>query len=247
VLKLMGLDLTLPDHITLSRRAGTRRSMNGPNGRSIAKTGPVHVLIDSTGLEVYGAGHWLAEKHGAKSRRRWRKLHLALDADTGEIIAQNMTDQDAGDASQVEPLLDEIDRPIVQFTADGAYDCKSTNDAVCRYSADAAVVIPPRSNAIDSSKSEFHSQRERHIEAIQADGRLNGKQRPAMASARWSRLPSADTKQSSDLDCELAPSAPNKQRSPSVAPPSRRENNPVIGEEGEPEIIFSAGRIGDFD
>jgi transposase len=99
-------------------------------------------------------------------------LHLALDADTGEIIAQNMTDQNAGDASQVEPLLDEIDRPIGQFTADGAYDGKPTYDAVCRYSADAAVVIPPRSNAIDSSKSEFHSRRERHIEAIQADGRM---------------------------------------------------------------------------
>jgi hypothetical protein len=140
--------------------------MNRPNGRSIAKTGPVHILIDSTGLEVYGAGQWLAEKHGAKSRRRWRKLHLALDADTGEIIAQNMTDQNAGDASQVEPLLNEIDRPISQFTADGAYD------AVGRHSADAVVVIPPRSNAIDSSQTGIASQRDRHIEAIRARGRM---------------------------------------------------------------------------
>ena len=97
VLNLMGLDLAVPDHTTLSRRARTWRSMNRPNGRSIAKAGPVHVLIDSTGLEVYGAGQWQAEKHGAKSRRRWCKLHLALDADTGEIIAQTMTGQDAGD------------------------------------------------------------------------------------------------------------------------------------------------------
>ena len=72
---------------------------------------------------------------------------MALDADAGEIIGQNMTDQDAGDASLVEPLLDKIDRLIDQFTADGAYD------AVGRHSADAAVVIPPRSNAIDSPKS----------------------------------------------------------------------------------------------
>lgn len=146
--------------------------MNRPNGRSIAKTGPVHVLIDSTGLEVYGAGQWLAEKHGAKSRRRRRKLHLALDADTGEIIAQNMTDQDAGDASQVEPLLDEIDRPIGRFTADGAYDGEPTYDAVGRHSADAVVVIPPRSNAIDSTQTGIASQRDRHIEAIKADGRM---------------------------------------------------------------------------
>lgn len=112
VLKLMGLDLTVPDHTTLSRRAGTWRSMNRLICRGVPKAGPVHILIDSTGLEVYGAGHWLAEKHGAKSRRGWRKLHLALDADSGEIVAQSMTEQDAGDASQVEPLLGEIDHRL---------------------------------------------------------------------------------------------------------------------------------------
>ncbi|WP_415926492.1 transposase, partial [Neorhizobium phenanthreniclasticum] len=55
--------------------------------------GPVHVLIDSTGLKIYGAGQWLEEKHGVKSRRSWRKLHLAVDADSGEIIAHSLTDQ----------------------------------------------------------------------------------------------------------------------------------------------------------
>ena len=64
------------------------------------------VLVDSTGLQVYGTGQWLEEKHGARSRRSWGQLHLALDADGGEIIAHTMTDQDVGDASQVELLLD---------------------------------------------------------------------------------------------------------------------------------------------
>ena len=171
-LKLMGLNLAVPDHTTLSRRARTWRSANRRDGRSPPRKRPVHVLIDSTGLEVYGAGQWLTEKYGAKSRRGWRKLHLALDADSGEIIAQNMTDQDAGDASQVEPLLDEIDRPIGQFTADGAYDGEPTYDAVSRHSADAVVVIPPRSNAIDRANTGIASQRDRHIEAIKADGRM---------------------------------------------------------------------------
>lgn len=80
----------------------------------------MYVLIDSTGLEVYGAGQWLEEKHGARSRRSWRKLHLALDADSGEIIAHALTDRETGDASQVEALLDQIDTSISQFTADGA-------------------------------------------------------------------------------------------------------------------------------
>ncbi|GAA4159029.1 hypothetical protein GCM10023069_01640 [Shinella granuli] len=103
--------------------------------------GPIHVLIDSTGLQVYGAGQWLEEKHGLKSRRGWRKLHLALDADSGDIVAHVMTDQDAGDASQVEPLLDQIEMPIDQFTADGAYDGNPTYEVVARHSASAAGLL----------------------------------------------------------------------------------------------------------
>lgn len=126
VLKLMGLDLPVPDHTTLSRRANRPRARNKRHDDRIPQNGPVHVLIDITGLQVYGAGQWLAEKHGAKSRRGWRKLHLALDAESGDIIAHVMTDQDAGNASQVEPLLDQICMPIGQFTADGAYDGEPT-------------------------------------------------------------------------------------------------------------------------
>ncbi|MCM5693047.1 transposase, partial [Sinorhizobium meliloti] len=87
--------------------------------------------------------------HGARSRRGWRKLHVALDADSSEIIAHTMTDQDAGDASQVEPLLNQIDGRIGQFTADGAYAGKPTYDAVTDHSAAAVIVIPPRANAIE--------------------------------------------------------------------------------------------------
>jgi hypothetical protein len=132
----------------------------------------VHVLVDSTGLEVYGAGQWLEEKHGAKYRRSWRKLHLALDAESGEIIAHVMTDQDTGDASQVEPPLDQIDGPIGQFTADGAYDGNPTYGVVAKHSANSAVVIPPRANAVDRSDTEPASQRDRHIVAINTDGRM---------------------------------------------------------------------------
>ena len=172
VLQLMGLDLAIPDHTTLSRRASKPRA---PNKRQVSRfpdKEPICVLIDSTGLQIYGAGQWLEEKHGAKSRRNWRKLHLALDADSGDIIAHVMTDQDAGDASQVEPLLDQIDMPIDQFTADGAYDGEPTYDAVGRYSAGAAVVIPPRANALERQHGDLTNQRNQHIAAIDADGRM---------------------------------------------------------------------------
>ncbi|MHC2302918.1 hypothetical protein ACVJBD_007185 [Rhizobium mongolense] len=112
VLQLMGLALAVPDHTTLSRRARAWRSAGKRPGNQVPPAGPLHVLVDSTGLQVYGAGQWLEEKHGARSRRGWRKLHLALDADSGEIVAHTLTDQDAGDVSQVAPLLDQNGGPI---------------------------------------------------------------------------------------------------------------------------------------
>lgn len=172
VLQLMGVDLAVPDHTTLSRRARTGRSFDRRQGRSVSAEGPIHVLLNSTGLEVYGAGQWLEEKHGARPQRGWRKLHLAIDADSGEIIAHVMTDQDTGDASQVGPLLDQIDAPIGQFTADGAYDGKPTYDVVTRHSGGATVTVPLHSNAVDCSDTATANQRDRHIGAINTNGRM---------------------------------------------------------------------------
>lgn len=134
--------------------------------------GPLHVLVDSTGLKVYGAGQWLEEKHGARSRRNWRNLHLAVDANSGEIIAQRLTDQGRDDPSQVTPLLDQIDGEIDQFTADGAYDGKPTYRSVLQHSSTAHVVIPPRSTAVESGSAGPPGQRDKHIAAIAKDGRL---------------------------------------------------------------------------
>src|SRR3978361_1421171 len=116
VLSLMGLTISAPDHTTVSRRAATLPVIQATS----IPHGPLHVLVDSTGLHVYGAGQWLEAKHGANARRMWRKLHLAVDAASGMIVAQMLTDQDADDPSQVAPLLDQIDSPIVRVTADGA-------------------------------------------------------------------------------------------------------------------------------
>jgi hypothetical protein len=121
---------------------------------------------------VYGAGQWLEEKHGARSRRSWRKLHLAVDANSGEIIAQRLTDQDPDDPSQVEPLLSQIDGEIDQFTADGAYDGKPTYRFVLQHSATANVIIPPRTTAVESASAGPPGQRDKHIAAIARDGRL---------------------------------------------------------------------------
>jgi hypothetical protein len=109
VLDMMRLDLPVPDHTTLSRRARTWKPSARSNDRQPVARGPLYILVDSTGLKIYGAGQWLEEKHGTKSRRGWRKLRLAVDADSGEIIAHSLTNQETSDASQLGPLLDQID------------------------------------------------------------------------------------------------------------------------------------------
>ena len=138
VLTLMDLTISAPDHTTVSRRAVTLPVMQA----AVVPHGALHVLIDSTGLQIYDAGQWLEAKHVAKSRRKWRKLHLAVDAASGMIVAQTLTDQDADDPSQVAPLLDQIDGPIGRVTADGAYDGDQT---IAAHGEDIEVVIPPGS------------------------------------------------------------------------------------------------------
>jgi hypothetical protein len=168
VLMLMNLTITAPDHTTVSRRAVTLPVIPPTS----APHGPLHVLIDSTGVQVYGAGQWLEAKHGAKSRRTWRKLHLAVDAASGMIVAQTPTDQDAGDPSQVAFLLDQIDARIARVTADGAYDGDPTYQTIAARGTDIEVVIPPRSTAVLSDAPGPPTQRDRHLEMITEHGRL---------------------------------------------------------------------------
>ena len=102
----MGLDLPVPDHSTLSRRSTILRV--APQ----AASGPVHLLVDSTGVKLSGPGEWLVEKHGTQRRRAWRKLHLAVDAKTGTIVASTLTSKEVDDAAELGPLLDQVDHPL---------------------------------------------------------------------------------------------------------------------------------------
>ena len=116
ILALLGPDLAVPDHSTLSRGAETSKVALPRRG-----AGPVHLLVDSTGLKLCGSGEWLLEKHGTRTRRSWRKPHIGVDADTGRIAAATLSTSDVDDASQVGTLLDQAG-PLASFTADGAYD-----------------------------------------------------------------------------------------------------------------------------
>jgi hypothetical protein len=170
ILQLLDLDLAVPDHSTLSRRAETLKL---PKPRSGLGSGPMHLLVDSTGLRLCGPGEWLAEKHGTKRRRGWRVLHLATDADTGRIVASVLTDKDADDGSQVGPLLDQVDGPVASVTGDGAYDRDDVYAEVAARHPAAAVVVPPRANAVPSEAAEITpTQRDAHLRCIVERGRL---------------------------------------------------------------------------
>jgi Transposase DDE domain len=168
VLGLLGLDLPVPDHTTLSRRAhsANRRPHGVPHG-------PLHLLINSTGLKLFGRGEWNDEKHG-RARRSWRKLHLAVDAETGEIVASVLTGKEAADAGQVPVLLEQVQGKIASVMADGAYEGEPVYRAIAARQPQAvpSVVIPPRRSAALSPRSDTDpSQRDGHIRLIQEQGR----------------------------------------------------------------------------
>lgn len=143
LLRLIGLDWAVPDFSTLSRRQKTLK-VNIPYRSS---QGPLHLLVDSTGIKVEGEGEWNARKHGGTKRRVWRKIHIGIDEKTLEIRAAEFTTSDIGDAPMLPELLDQIppDQEIASVTADGAFDTRKCHEAVAARGADA--IIPPRKNA----------------------------------------------------------------------------------------------------
>jgi transposase len=162
---VLGVDIRVPDHTTLSRRGGGLTVLL----KRIDRDEPLHLLIDSTGLKIYGEGEWLDQKQGVRSRRRWRKLHVGVDADTHEFVAVELTPDDVGDVSEMPELLDQIDADVASLAADGAYDGATVYDALAKRHPEAAVVIPPRATAVPG---ETTTQRDRHLAVIAKHGRI---------------------------------------------------------------------------
>ncbi|MFL5134302.1 MAG: IS5 family transposase [Microvirga sp.] len=190
MLRLIGLDLAVPDHSTLSRRA---EALEVPKPCSRSR-GPVHLLVDSTGLQLCGPGEWLIEKHGTRRRRSWRKLHIGMDAETGQILATELTTHDVDDGSQVGPLLDQITGPLASLTGDGAYDQAGVYGTIGKRHPDADVILPPRSTAVPSEMAaSTPTQRDRHLQCIAEHGRMgwqkaSGYNRRALVEASISRF-----------------------------------------------------------
>src|SRR5271165_2245303 len=146
-------------------------------------------------LTICGAGEWLVEKHGSKTRRSWRKLHLGVDAGTGRIVASMLTGKEVDDAAQVGPLLDQVTGSPASVIADGAYDQDGVYADVAERHPDAAVTVPPRRTAVPSDKA-APTQRDRHLRCIAEKGRMawqkasgyNMRAKVEAAIGRWKQV-----------------------------------------------------------
>jgi hypothetical protein len=172
ILTLMGLSLPCPDHTTLSRRNPTVEIRQQVE---CAPQGPIALIVDSSGLKVYGQGEWHAQKHGEKKHKRWKKLHIGVDAQ-GQIVASTVTESHEQDPSQVPELLSQIERDIDRFIGDGMYDKDPVYATVEQHSPGARVIIQPRKDAVLSpTGTTSPTQRDQHLVEIERAGRLQWK------------------------------------------------------------------------
>lgn len=142
VFQLLHLCLPVPDHSTLSRR-----------GKTVVVTlpkqahGPLHVVMDSSGLKVYGEGEWKVRRYGWSQHRTWRKFHLTVDVASGEVQAAVLSDAGGTDAEMVEPMLAQIEQPLASMTGDGGYDKRRVYRVLQARMPQGRILIPPQHNA----------------------------------------------------------------------------------------------------
>jgi hypothetical protein len=141
LVELMDVAVDIPDYTSLAKRAAAL-----PISLDIARhTGPIDVVVDSTGLKVFGEGEWKVRAHGKSKRRTWRKLHLTVNPQTQEIEAEVLTENSGHDADQVDTMLDEVAGPIRRFYGDGSYDPWKVRKTLTKRRI--KQIIPPRHDA----------------------------------------------------------------------------------------------------
>ncbi len=169
ILSLMSIDLEAPDHTTISRRS---QSLDVDLQR-VASDGPIHLIVDSTGLSIIGEGEWAAAKFGGRGRRGWKKLHLGVDR-TGMIVAQALTHGSADDAKTALNLIDSIEDDIESLTADAAYDTLAIYNASAARGTE-VVILPSRSATGSRQRRSRSSARDRTIMRAKEIGRRRWK------------------------------------------------------------------------
>jgi hypothetical protein len=174
LVQLMKLDITIPDHTTISRRSSDLAVINkavSPNSND-----KIVVILDSTGLKVVGEKEWMNCKHGTKQRKVWRKLHLCMDAD-GRILSSTLTLHLTSDPSQVDELLQGVDVAIDTFIGDGGYDSPAVYAALTKHQErhkqehQIQAIVPPNIG-FQEEKDSDPLQRLGNIHMIEDKGKL---------------------------------------------------------------------------
>ena len=142
VFEMLNVHLPVPDHSTLSKRA---KALNVKLPKK--PNGSLNLVLDSTGLKIYGEGEWKVRKHGYSKHRTWRKLHVGANPENGEIQVVFLTENSVSDDAVVKDMLAQIEQTLLSCAADGAYDKRKVYDALNTHSPDVEILIPPRKNA----------------------------------------------------------------------------------------------------
>lgn len=142
IIEIMKLEIKVPDYTTLCRRRKALEIVLTAKEKATAR----HIVVDSTGVKIYGEGEWKVRQYGWTKRRTWRKLHIAVDEASKEILVAAVTKNSVDDAEILPILLEQVEGQIYQVSADGAYDKDKAYKAIEQYQAFAA--IPPRKNAV---------------------------------------------------------------------------------------------------
>jgi len=176
----------------------------------VGATGPIHLIVDSTGLEVIGQGQWAAAKHGGKGIRGWRKLHIGVE-EGGIIVADVVTNSGTDDASAVDDLIDQIEFDVERFTGDAAYDKWSVYEALPREVRQSWFRLPRRLSYLERIRQRV----ERGIglsRASATSGDVSGRKTPAIIGRPASRTPSSATSDSSEAGSEVVSLVPKQGR-----------------------------------
>jgi hypothetical protein len=171
--EMMNIYLPVPDHSTLSKRGKTVK-VKLPKKSS----GSLSIVLDSTGLKIYGEGEWKVRKHGYSKHRTWRKLHVGANPDNGEIQVALLTENSISDDAVVKAMLEQIEQTLLACAADGAYDKRKVYDALNAHSPEVEILIPPRKNAHiwqHGNSREERLKRDENLRYIRKHGRAQWK------------------------------------------------------------------------
>ncbi len=168
LVKLMQINMMIPDYTTICRR---QRKLKVAGFKVTRSKEPLHIIIDSTGLKVFGEGEWKVRRHGYTKHRMWTKLHIAINAENGDIIAQALTTNSVADADAGADLLEEIEGAIDDLRGDGAYDTLKIYE-ICNERKIKPLIAPRKNANIRGGDSESPwRERDEHIKFIQNQGR----------------------------------------------------------------------------